>query len=113
MNVIKHVLDRIQGKADKNQKRSSKWRKIRNEYKRKNAYCRVCGSGKKVEIHHIIPFHYAPDLELTEENLMPLCENKKYGINCHLLIGHLGNYKRFNINCEADVITWRNKICPN
>ena len=110
MNVIKHVLDRIQGKADKNQKRSSKWPRERNKYKKKHPRCAVCGSKKKVEIHHIIPFHYAPDLELDPKNFMSLCENKKYGINCHLLIGHLGNYKKFNINCELDSLIWKGKL---
>ena len=108
--VIKNLLDRIQGKADKNQKRSSKWPAARREYKKEHPYCAVCGSKKKVEIHHIIPFHYAPDLELDPRNFMSLCENKKYGINCHLLIGHLGNYRRFNTNCEIDVMVWNAKI---
>jgi len=111
MNIIKHVLDRMQGKAIKGQKRSPGWRRARNKYKKKNPRCMVCGSKKKVEIHHIVPFHYAPDLELDERNFASLCENKKYGINCHLLIGHLGNYKKFNINCETDIFIWNNKLC--
>ncbi len=65
---------------------------------------------KKVEIHHLIPFNYAPSLELRRDNMMSLCESKKYGINCHLLIGHLGNYRRFNYNVELDMITWNQKL---
>jgi len=56
----------------------------------------LCGGTKAVEVHHLIPFSIAPDLELDPHNLITLCERKKYGINCHLLVGHLGNYRRFN-----------------
>jgi hypothetical protein len=110
MNIAKYLKDRIQGKAKKGQRRSSKWRKIRNQHIKDNPYCAVCGSKKKVEVHHLIPFNYAPDLELDENNRMSLCENKKYGINCHLLIGHLGNYKRFNYSIKVDAMTWNQKL---
>lgn len=110
MNIIKTLTDRIVGKAPKGAKRSSKWRKVRKAFIKKNPHCFVCGSKKKVEIHHKIPFHIAPDLELVEDNLASLCENKKYGINCHLLIGHLGNYRRINAQIEYDVMIWRRKI---
>ncbi|GAG20148.1 unnamed protein product, partial [marine sediment metagenome] len=72
--------------------------------------CHVCGSKKKVEVHHKVPFNIAPDLELNPDNLVSLCENKKYGVNCHLLIGHLGNYRRINADVEFDVFIWRKKI---
>jgi hypothetical protein len=35
-------------------------------------------------------------LELTPDNLITLCESKKYGITCHLFVGHRGNYRLFN-----------------
>ena len=98
------------GKAPKGAKRSPKWRKVRGAFIKKYPRCFVCGSKKKVEVHHKVPFHYRPDLELEEENLTTLCENKKYGINCHLLIGHLGNYTRINAHIEYDMATWRMKI---
>lgn len=60
--------------------------------------------------HHIIPFHLAPDLELDESNLLPLCEAGKYGINCHLLIGHVGNFRRANPNVFADVAYWHTRL---
>jgi len=41
---------------------------------------------------------------------MTLCENKKYGINCHLLVGHLGNWQKINLTCKADVKEWNQKI---
>jgi len=110
LNVWQILKDRIQGKALKGQRRSSKWRKIRAAHIKKNPRCNCCGLKTKVEVHHIIPFSIAPDLELNPENLMTLCENKKWGINCHLLVGHLGNYRRINAAVAVDAISWRMKL---
>lgn len=104
------IKDRIQGKATPGMRRSSKWRKVRGLYIEEHNECFVCKLKTKLEIHHLVPFHIAPHLELDIHNLMTLCENKKWGINCHLLIGHLGNYQRVNINCELDAFTWRKKL---
>jgi len=110
MNIINELVDRMKGKAEKGQKRSKWWRKVRATHIRNNPTCYVCGSKKKVEVHHKIPFNIAPDLELKVDNLVSLCENKKYGINCHLLIGHLGNYRRINAQIDYDTRTWRMKL---
>jgi len=58
----------------------------------------------------MIPFHVAPDLELDPNNLMSLCEHKKYGKNCHQLFGHLGDFRRVNLNVEIDAQIWRMKL---
>ena len=110
INAFKFIKDRIQGKAEKGQKRSSKWRKVRKEHLVKNSKCYICECSTKLEVHHIIPFNIAPDLELEPSNLVTLCENKKYGLNCHLLVGHLGNYRRTNLSCEVDAMTWKIKL---
>ena len=110
MDFFTTIKDRIQGRAKKGQRRSSGWPKARKAHKKANPTCAVCESTKSVEVHHIVPFNIAPDLELDPENFMSLCENKRYGINCHLLIGHLGNYRRTNPNCGLDAIIWHQKI---
>ena len=110
MNIIKVLMDRVQGKAPVGARRSGKWRRVRREFIDSFPECFVCGSRKKVEVHHKVPFHIAPDLELDMNNLISLCENKKYGLNCHLLIGHLGNYSRINIDIDFDAVIWRRKI---
>lgn len=110
INVWKTLKDRIQGKAPKGARRDSQWSKVRKKHLKKQPYCQVCGSDKKLEVHHIIPFHVAPDLELEPSNLMTLCENGKYGITCHQLIGHLGNYRKINSSAEIDAATWRMKL---
>ena len=100
----------IEKQKTKRKKRSSKWRKVRNAFKKKNPKCLCCGGKIKIEIHHILPFHSHPELELEESNLMTLCEREKYGINCHQLIGHTGNYRKINHSAELDSIIWNYKL---
>jgi len=83
--VLQLIKDRLQGKAPKGARRSSKWRDIRKFHLKKNPECEICGRTKSIEVHHIIPFSIAPDKELDTRNLVTLCESKKNGINCHLL----------------------------
>jgi hypothetical protein len=65
---------------------------------------------KKLEVHHIKPFHLHPELELEPKNLITLCENKSDGVNCHLLFGHLGSFRSFNVRVISDAIEWKAKI---
>lgn len=109
--MFKYLKDRIQGKAPKGAKRSSKWSKVRKKFLQDNPLCAVCGSHVKVEVHHIIPFHVAPDLELNPENLITLCEHGRFkSINCHLLVGHFANYQRVNLQCKSDAAFWRGRL---
>jgi 5-methylcytosine-specific restriction enzyme A len=97
--------NKIQGK-----KRSNKWPSVRRAYLKKHPKCFVCLGIKKIEVHHKKPFHLHPELELDPTNLITLCENEKNGVNCHLLFGHLGNFKSLNENVEDDTKNWRGKI---
>ena len=90
-----HIIDRVLGKTP-GRKRSSKWRKTRQDFLRYNLRCMSCGGTKKLEVHHIVPFHEDPSLELEPTNLMTLCRRKKYGISCHLFVGHKGNWRLIN-----------------
>ena len=76
-------------------KRSPKWRKVRAEFLKKYPKCAVCGGTKKIEVHHIVPFHIDPSKELLHSNLITLCEQGP-SLNCHLIAGHRGNYQRWN-----------------
>lgn len=90
-------------------KRSSKWNDLRYSHLLKHPVCAVCGGNKKVEVHHIKPVHLFPDLELDNQNLITLCEGKKY-VNCHLFFGHLGSYIRFNPDVKKDAEIFNNKL---
>ena len=69
--------------------------------------CAVCSRKRTLEVHHIIPFHVAPDLELNPSNLMALCRR------CHLFVGHLGNWRRFNMAVQSDAVHWHVKMVPD
>ena len=80
--------------------RSNQWPTIRKHHLQKEWWCRYCGSTKNLEVHHIEPFHINPSKELDDNNLITLCEsiNKE----CHLKVGHLGNWKNFNTHVKND-----------
>ena len=109
MSLWRNLADRLDGKAPTGAKRSGKWRKTRDAFL-KGKRCEICGGKKSLVAHHEIPFHMAPDWELLEENLVALCESGRYGINCHLLVGHLGNWRRTNVIVRADVAYWNQRI---
>ena len=104
------LKDRLTGKAPPGSRRSPQWRRVRARHLQEHPRCAVCGGKKKLEVHHVIPFHLAPDLELDPENLMTLCEAKRFGINCHQFVGHLGNYRRFNPTARPDAGYWRMRL---
>lgn len=104
------VSDKWTGKAPKGAKRSGKWPKVRDEHIKSNRECVCCGGTKTVRVHHVVPFHVDPSLELDPSNLVTLCEAKKYGINCHFLVGHLGNWQKINPAVAIDAAFWRMKL---
>jgi len=110
IDFMEHILDRIQGKAKKGQRRSSKWRKVRALHLIRNPKCAICNGTKKLTVHHILSYSVAPDLELEPSNLITLCESGKYGSNHHLLFGHLGNFRRINPSVISDVLAWHYKL---
>ena len=93
------------------QGRSSRWPKFSKGYL-KGKICAVCGGKKNLQAHHKKPFHLFPDLELDPANVIPLCEGAK-DVNCHLFIGHLGNFKGYNPDVEADAREWNRKLEEN
>ena len=75
-------------------KRSDEWPDVRKKHLEEQPWCKMCGSQKNLQVHHITPFHDNPNLELDDSNLITLCET--IGVECHLKHGHLGNWKNFN-----------------
>lgn len=98
-------------------KRSPHWPTIEHRWRQNHPGCAACGNMVGVQIHHRVPFHDNPDLELCDgtglppatgkkghpPNLITLCES---GVgdahHHHLLIGHGGSFKQFNPNVAAD-----------
>jgi 5-methylcytosine-specific restriction endonuclease McrA len=74
--------------------RSPLWPKVRKEHLQQEGWCRYCGGTENLEVHHIVPFHVDQSLELDPSNLITLCE--KSGVECHLRIGHHGDWQSVN-----------------
>lgn len=82
--------------AQRGVKRSPHWPAARRVHLRFEPWCRSCGGAADLEVHHVLPFHLRPDLELDPANLLTLCE--RLGHQCHLRRGHLGNWHNSNPN---------------
>lgn len=110
MSIVKHIADAVQGKHPFTARRSGCWPRIRAQHLEHNPACAVCGGTEKLEVHHRKPFHLEPALELDPDNLITLCEANKGGVNCHLFVGHLGNFKAFNPAVAEDAAAWQQKL---
>ena len=108
--ILKRIKDAVQGKAPLKTKRSSKWPTVRKNHLANHPCCAVCGGTEKIEVHHVVPFHENPSLELEPNNLISLCESKSFGLVCHLLVGHRGNYKKINPDVIEDAKIWNDKL---
>ncbi len=51
--------------------RGSQWKKARDEAVRRFPFCAFCGTRKRLQVHHIIPFRLTRDNR--QSNLIPLC----------------------------------------
>lgn len=86
-------------------KRSPQWSSVRKVHLDSNNACAACGRNKKLEVHHIEPVHINPDRELDPSNLITLCDDP-----CHLIFGHLMNYKSWNKDVIYDCKVYLNKV---
>ena len=83
----------------KNNFRSPEWKRVREEFLDENPFCAACHSHKHLQVHHVRPFHIFPELELDPNNLITLCMDED---DCHLMIGHGGNFSCFNPYVRED-----------
>ena len=109
MRIMEYLADRLTGKAPKGAKRSKDWPAFRKEQIKKHPFCAVCKRTSRLQLHHKIPFHVAPELELSEQNTVVLCARIKV-LNCHIVYGHLGNFQRINPFVDADIAEWSTKL---
>lgn len=98
---IKHLKDVWKGKTKLLSKRSSKWPAVRKTFLENHNSCAACGGTEYLEVHHIEPFHEKPELELDSNNFITLCD-KPGKDNCHLEVGHLGNFRNSNPHVRED-----------
>ncbi len=88
--------------------RSSRWPSVRRGHLAEHPACEACGTTEDVEVHHVIPYHIQPRLELDSFNLMTLCGDKATG--CHFRIGHGLNWSNINGNVRADATYFREML---
>ena len=72
--------------------RAGTWPRVRREFLARNPSCAACGGKNNLEALHIEPYRLAPEKELLEDNLIPLCGSPR---NCHLMIGHGGDWMAY------------------
>lgn len=87
--------------------RAPGWPALRRAHLAKHPACAVCGATSDREVHHIKPFTLFPDLEMDPKNLVTLCRSKNWGFNCHLRVGHGGNYSWYNPYLISDIAAIR------
>ena len=86
--------------------RSPRWGTVRKQFLIENGnICACCSRTKDLNVHHIIPVHIDPSLELEKSNQIILCEKP-----CHLTFGHLGNWTAYNPTVVEDARIWNEKI---
>lgn len=96
-------LQNIFSKKDQFGKRSSGWTKIRNEALKNNPRCTACGTSDNLEVHHIVPYHIDPSLELDINNLLTLCRNH------HYTFGHFCDWTSWNKDVQSDALVYNAK----
>jgi len=94
--AVEHVRDVSTGRLPGGMRRSPKWASFARALVKKYGSCSACMSKKRLEVHHIEPFHLAPHRELDRDNAIVLCRR------CHLLIGHMDDFQMFNPHVERD-----------
>jgi 5-methylcytosine-specific restriction protein A len=77
-------------------RRSRRWPAVEHAHLKAHPDCAACGGTDHLEVHHVLPFHLFPRLELAPTNLITLCESGRAGVLCHLHYGHCGDWAAFN-----------------
>jgi hypothetical protein len=98
-NTVRAIESERREKKKENT-RSPRWSSVRDKFLKKNTECAACGHAKRLQVHHKVPFNENPLLELVESNLIVLCMGEN---ECHLRLGHGGNYDYWNPEIEVDV----------
>lgn len=90
------------------QERSSRWDEVAKAHRLREPACAACGyKGRKIQVHHVKPFHLHPELELDPDNLITLCQAR--GRSHHLLLGHLDHWSSYNEHVRRDVVRFYKK----
>ena len=81
------------------------WSKTKREYAKIHPkVCPFCKTTKKIELHHIFPYHLFPQYENSFWNLVWACRD------CHFKFCHHLDWSAFNPNVLEDIKWYKEKI---
>ncbi len=96
-----HITEVRDAHAGISKERSPHWPTVEHKFRKTHPVCEACGGSVNLNVHHKKPFHLHPELELDPNNLITLCMDGDK--DCHIKLGHGGNFKAYNPNVEEDV----------
>jgi 5-methylcytosine-specific restriction endonuclease McrA len=85
--------------------RAGCWPRVRRLHLEKYPECAACGRTELVDVHHVIPVSKDKTKECDPENLLTLCHDP-----CHLVHGHLMDWRRSNPDVREDCKRYREKL---
>lgn len=85
--------------------RSGRWPSVRATHLKRQPKCIACGRDKDLEVHHVMPYHLDPALELDDGNLVTLCADP-----CHLVFGHCLSWQRWNPAVREDCAAFAKRL---
>ena len=89
MNISKNIFNAL---VIKNPAEIYQITKAKKLYLINHLECALCGTIKKLEVHHIIPVHIDLNMACNPINFVTLCDNL-FNDGCHNRFGHFGNFK--------------------
>lgn len=91
--------------------RARGWPNLRAKHLQVHPECLACGQRDRLQVHHVVPFSVDPSKEMDPENLVTLCTDGPGNCNCHLIFGHLGDFRsRGNPNVRRDAARFREML---
>lgn len=80
--------------------RLPQWPSVQKAHLRIEPDCQVCGTRRRLEVHHVVPVHDDPTLELVATNLLTLCRAH------HYTFGHLCLWTSHNPQVREHCRVW-------
>lgn len=101
MSLLRRIVNRLT--------RPSVVTKAQHDHVKASPFCMACGSMSHVQAHHVLPFHKYPLAGADPMNFISLCEGH---LQCHLKIGHGGDWRFFNPDVVGDAKEhrWANDV---
>lgn len=84
--------------------RNPGWESFRREIIKGQPACEASGVAWELEVHHLLPVHLRPDLEMVRDNCMVLTRT------LHFWLGHYGNWASYNPRARKEAATFLKRV---